>query len=80
MMKLKIVNQKKGVDILKKLIENENNEKEKKILETALFHQIEHFNLIKKFKRFPKRNLILNRKSSNEELNYIQNSNKYLPY
>ena len=35
----KIVNQKKKIDFLKKLIENENNEKEKKILETALFHQ-----------------------------------------
>lgn len=74
-----IKNQIKGCQILNLLIEKENNIHEKKILQHALKHQIGHYEVIKKFGRFPKRNIFLNRESTTNEKNYIASS-KNLPY
>ena len=64
----------KGCEILTNLVKNEKNLKEKNILKTALFHQKGHYETLKKFGRFPKRNYILNRLSSEDEIDYMDNS------
>ena len=68
-----------GIKILKKLIKDEKNSKEKNILKKALFHQIGHYRVIKKFNRFPKRNLILERIPTPEEVDYMDASEN-VPY
>ena len=68
-----------GVSILTNLVNNENNPTEKNILKIALHHQKGHYKVIKNFDRFPKRNEILNRISTVEEIDYID-STEYLPY
>lgn len=74
-----LIDQKKGIKILENEIKNEINNKEKDILKTALYHQKGHYNVIKLFNRFPKRNKILNRKSTKKELEYIKKSSN-VPY
>ena len=69
----------KGCNLLSSLIKLEDNPKEKNILKTALFHQKGHYNTLKVFGRFPKRNYILNRLSTEEEIDYMDNSED-LPY
>ena len=64
----------KGCEILANLVKNEKNPKEKNILKTALFHQKGHYVTLKRFGRFPKRNHILNRLSTKDEMDYINNS------
>jgi len=71
--------QKIGVKILKKLVKEQENSKEKNILKKALYHQIGHYNVIKKFNRFPKRNLILERIPTVEEIDYMD-ATEHLPY
>tara|TARA_B100000925_G_C22007942_1_gene474620 strand:- start:1227 stop:1820 length:594 start_codon:yes stop_codon:yes gene_type:complete len=71
--------QKLGVSILSNLINNENDLKEKNILKLALHHQKGHFNVIKEFGRFPKRNHILGRVSTPEEIDYIDKTED-IPY
>lgn len=70
-----------GVQILTNLIEkgNKNSTKNISVLKTALFHQKGHLKVLEKFKRFPKRNDVLNRLSTMEEIDYMDNSEK-LPY
>lgn len=68
-----------GVSILKNLIKNETNSTEKNILKTALHHQIGHYNVIKEFGRFPKRNHIQGRVSTPDEIDYIDQTEN-LPY
>ncbi len=70
----KIEYQIKGCQILEQLIKKEKNPKEKNILKTALFHQKGHYKTLKQFGRFPKRNYILNRLSTEEEIDYMDNS------
>ena len=69
--------QKLGVKILKNLIKNEHDEKEKNILRKLLFHQKKHLEVIQKFGRFPKRNNILGRENTEEEVDYIDENQKY---
>lgn len=38
---------------------------------------LKHFNIIRKFDRFPHRNKILNRKSTNEELAFLTTSGSF---
>ena len=71
--------QKKGVETLKSLIVNEKDPKEKNILKTALFHQNGHLKTLEKFGRFPKRNYALDRVSTEEEIDYMDNSED-IPY
>jgi uncharacterized protein (DUF924 family) len=71
--------QKLGVKILTELVNKEKNIEEKNILKKALFHQKNHLNVIKKFKRFPKRNDDLGRESTEEEIDYMDENTKY-PY
>ena len=68
-----------GAKILKSLYDKENNNDQKKILKKALKHQLGHLNVLKKFKRFPKRNNILKRASTPEEIDYIDSTPK-IPY
>ena len=72
-----IDDQKLGVNILENLVKNETNLCEKNILKKALFHQNKHYEVIKKFGRFPKRNINLERESTEEEIDYIDEHSKY---
>ena len=72
-----IDDQKLGVNILENLVKNETNLCEKNILKKALFHQNKHYEVIKKFGRFPKRNINLERESTEEEIDYIDEHTKY---
>lgn len=71
--------QKIGVSILSNLVKNENDPKEKNMLKIALFHQKGHYKVIKNFGRFPKRNHILGRASTPEEIDYIDETES-IPY
>ena len=71
--------QQKGCDLLHQLIQQEHNFNEKNILKNALKHQIGHLNVLQMFGRFPKRNLVLHRKSTLQEKKYIKNTQD-LPY
>lgn len=68
-----------GIKILENLIANENNLEEKNILKRALYHNNGHLKILKKFNRFPKRNIYLNRESTEEEIDYIDETSD-LPY
>lgn len=57
------------------LWENINKNNHNNIYNKALKNSIEHLNIIKKFNRFPKRNLILNRNNTTEEKEYLLNRN-----
>ena len=72
-----INDQQLGVNILENLVKNETNPCEKNILKKTLFHQKKHYEVIKKFGRFPKRNIILDRESTEEEIDYIDEHTKY---
>lgn len=72
-----IKDQKLGVKILRKLIKDEADEKEKNILRKLLFHQKKHLEVIEKFGRFPKRNKILGRENTEEEVDYIDENTEY---
>tara|TARA_B110000483_G_C18060373_1_gene490072 strand:+ start:285 stop:806 length:522 start_codon:yes stop_codon:yes gene_type:complete len=71
--------QKKGIGILADLIQNENKKNNRSVLQAALQHQIGHFNVLKRFGRFPKRNKILRWAPTIEEKTYIQKTPN-LPY
>lgn len=75
-----ICKQKRGIFLLEYLLSKEKTKYGKKIYHEILKHQKGHAELIKKFGRFPKRNKILKRKSTKDELEYIKNSNPNLPY
>ena len=68
-----------GVSILKNMVKTTNDIKERELLKTALKHQIGHKKVIEKFGRFPKRNQILGRVSTVEEIDYID-STENIPY
>ena len=74
-----INDQKLGKSILEKLIQSESDLKEKNILKKALFHQNNHLKVIENFGRFPKRNDVLGRESTEEEIDYIDENDLY-PY
>jgi uncharacterized protein (DUF924 family) len=63
--------QKKGCNILRKLIKNEVDLYQRNILKKALFYQKSAYDIIYKFGRFPKRNYILGRLSTEEEIDYM---------
>ena len=69
--------QKFGKKMLENLIKNEKNINEKNILNKALYHQKRHLEVIKKFGRFPKRNEFLGRESTEEEVDYMDENEKY---
>jgi uncharacterized protein (DUF924 family) len=71
--------QKKGLLILNDLISKEEDMTQKNILKTALHHQKGHFNVIKKHGRFPKRNYLLGRLSTVDEIDYMDGSEN-VPY
>lgn len=75
----KLVEQKKGLNMLNDLINKEEDMTQKNILKTALHHQKGHLNVIKKFGRFPKRNYLLGRLSTVEEIDYMDGSEN-VPY
>jgi uncharacterized protein (DUF924 family) len=66
-----INNQQFGIRILENLIKNEDNLEEKNILKRSLYHHEAHLKVIKKFDRFPKRNIYLDRESTEEEIDYM---------
>lgn len=69
-----------GIFLIKYLLAKEKTKYGIKLYKKILHHQKEHAKLIEKFRRFPKRNKILNIKSTKKELQYILNSNSNLPY
>ena len=69
-----------GAQILKKLYDEEVNVLEKKILREALKHQLGHLNVLKKFNRFPKRNYIMRRSPTEEEIDYMDRTPLTQPY
>ena len=69
-----------GVYILEMLLKSTSVKSEVAILKEALTHQKGHYEVIKKFNRFPKRNQFYSdRTTTKEEESYI-NSSKNLPY
>lgn len=58
-----------GIEILKTLLYFDSSNRE--LFQTVLFHAQSHFDIIKKFGRYPKRNKFLGRVSTDEELIYI---------
>ncbi len=69
-----------GIQVLKSLIACEKNKSELSILKEALKHQKGHYNVIKMFGRFPKRNkFIPGRITTVKEQEYIDSS-KDVPY
>ena len=74
-----IEEQLKGVEMLKEQIDKEQDMSQKNILKTALHHQKGHLNVLKKFNRFPKRNYILGRLSTEDEIDYMDRSEN-VPY
>ena len=74
-----IEDQKKGVETLTEIISKEEDMSQKNILKTALHHQKGHLNVIKKFGRFPKRNYVLGRLSTEDEIDYMDRSEN-VPY
>lgn len=75
-----ICKQNSGIILIKYLLNKEKTKYGMNILSEGLHHQIQHYNIIKKFGRFPKRNKILKRISTSDEILYIKSSNKNLPY
>ena len=69
-----------GIFLINYLLDKEKTIYGKKIYFEILKHQKQHAILIKKFGRFPKRNKILNIKSTEKEIEYIKNSDPSLPY
>ena len=69
-----------GIFLIKYLLSKEKTKYGIKLYKETLHHQKEHAKLIKKFGRFPKRNKILNLKSTKKELEYIINSDPNLSY
>lgn len=64
--------QEEGLHILKQLVKNAKNQ-EKKILSHALSYQKGHYDVIKKFGRFPKRNVFFgDRHSTLKEIKYME--------
>ena len=64
--------QEEGMELLTHLIRTRRKKSEKDILSHALSYQKSHYEVIKKFGRFPKRNsFIPNRNSTKAELKYI---------
>ena len=69
-----------GVYILELLLKSTTVKSEVAILNEALTHQKGHYEVIKKFNRFPKRNKFYsNRTNTKEEDSYIKSS-KNVPY
>ena len=77
-----IKDQELGISILTDLIKNAKNNADSKLLEEVLFHQKGHYEVIKRFNRFPKRNIYYNsRINTPEENQYIvDETNKKKPY
>ena len=71
-----LTQQKYGIQYLYQMFRNKKIKsiQELKDLNLTLYHQLEHYEVIKKFGRFPKRNSILKRKSTPEEIKYINQS------
>lgn len=75
-----IQDQKDGIKTLETLIKFETDKDELKILNNTLTYMKDHYKVLKRFGRFPKRNKVIKgRNSTPEELEYI-NSTKELPY
>lgn len=72
-----IIQQKHGIEYLYQIFREKKMKTidDLKYLNLALYHQIEHYEVIKKFGRFPKRNKILKRKSTIRETQYINQNN-----
>ena len=66
-----------GESILMDLIKSENNIKEQNILKKALFRQKNNRQVIEKFGRFPNRNDILRRESTEDEIDYMDENDIY---
>lgn len=68
-----------GINTLTRLAYEHKSTEDKEVLELALKHQFGHFNTLRRFNRFPKRNLALRRQSTDDEIEYIAGS-KHIPY
>ena len=71
-----------GISIFEDIIKNSKSETDTKLLKEVLFHQKGHYEIIKKYGRFPKRNMFFkDRINSNEELEYLKSEkNSKKPY
>lgn len=60
-----------AIELLEEYIHKEKNIKEKLILKRSLKNHLITRDIIKKFSRFPERNVLYNRESSEEEIDFI---------
>ena len=75
-----IQNSKLGLVILQNLIKSTKDFSEKNILKRLEFHHKRHLDALIKFGRFPWRNKILGRESSEEEIDYLDENPDYNNY
>tara|TARA_E500000178_G_C17022057_1_gene756119 strand:+ start:1296 stop:1889 length:594 start_codon:yes stop_codon:yes gene_type:complete len=77
-----IEDQELGISILENILKNEQSEDNSKLLREVLFHQKGHYEVIKKYGRFPKRNKFFkDRINSKEEQEYLKSErNSKKPY
>lgn len=69
-----IHDQQLGIDLLTELIETNDDQTEIQFLKSVLSHQKGHYDVIKRFKRFPKRNIFYkNIKNTLDEEAYLYN-------
>lgn len=66
-----LAEQEKAVKLFSELV-SEGDKEEKNSLQTNLDFAVRHRNVIKQFGRFPHRNRILGRKSTNEEIEFLK--------
>ena len=68
--------QARGVRLLRKLLHNARESRDKRILRMALNHQMGHRSVIRRFGRFPKRNATIGRRSTHRERAYIRRESR----
>ncbi len=69
--------QETSVELFNQLLTEFPSEIHQTVIKVALDFAIEHLDIIKKFKRFPHRNKVLNRHTTKEELEYLKSGNDF---
>ena len=69
--------QEESVNLFTKLLDIYPDEFHQAVIKNAIDFAVQHFEIIKKFGRFPHRNLMLNRQSTPEEIEYLKSGNDF---
>ncbi len=69
--------QQESVKLFRQLLEDFPSEIHQVVIQVALDFAIEHLEIIEQFGRFPHRNNVLNRQSTQQELDYLKSGNDF---